>query len=43
MFLWQKDIFIKKLEADFEVLLQTIERKKNALKAKIAEAYDVHI
>jgi hypothetical protein len=43
MFAWQKDIFLKKLNADFEVLLQTINRKKSDLTAKICQAYDGHI
>lgn len=43
MFSWQKDIFLKKLNADFEILIQTIERKRNELQAKIFAAYDGHI
>lgn len=43
MFAWQKDIFLKKLNTDFEIILQTIERKKKELSAKICKAYDGHI
>jgi hypothetical protein len=43
MFSWQKDIFLKKLNTDFEVLIQTIERKRNELLVKIFAAYDSHI
>ena len=43
MFQWQKDIFLKKLNADFEVLLATIEKKRNELQTKILNTYDGHI
>ena len=43
MFSWQKDIFLKKLNTDFEVMIQTIERKRNELQVKIFAAYDSHI
>jgi uncharacterized protein involved in tolerance to divalent cations len=43
MFVWQKDIFVKKLNADFDVLIQTIEKKRKELYSKIQLTYDGHI
>lgn len=43
MFTWQKDIFLKKLNADFEVLIHTLEKKRNELQGKIMATYNSHI
>lgn len=43
MFTWQKDIFLRKLNADFEVMQKDIETKRSELQAKIFSAYDTHI
>jgi len=43
MFRGQRDLFIKKLNADFEVMQKLIERKRSELQDKIFSAYDAHI
>jgi hypothetical protein len=43
MFTWQKDIFLRKLNADFELLQKEIEKKRSELQSKIFSAYDGHI
>ena len=43
MFVEQRDLFLKKVNADFEVLLKLLERKRSELTDKIHNAYDLHI
>ena len=43
IFVGQKDLFTKKLNTDFEILIRTIEQKRLELQSKIATSYDGHI
>ena len=40
MFCEQRDLFLKKTNADFEVLLKMLERKRTEMQMKIHETYD---
>ena len=43
IFVEQRDLFIKKVNADFEVLTKMIERKRTEMHMKIRETYDLQI
>ena len=43
MFEEQRNLFLKKLNADFDVVLRMIERKRAELSDKINVSYDLHI
>ena len=43
IFTEQRDLFLKKLNADFEVMQKMIERKRSELQDKICTAYDGHV
>lgn len=43
MFLTQKEMYLKKLSADFEVIYKLVERKHIELKDKIASLFDVNL
>jgi len=36
----QRDLYLKKLNADFEVIFRLVERKHTELRAKVQEVYD---
>ena len=43
MFEEQRNLFLKKLNADFDVVLRMLERKRTELADRINVSYDLHI
>lgn len=43
IFLSQKELYIKKLNADFEVIFKLVERKHAELKDKVSSIYDANL
>ena len=43
IFTEQRDLFLKKVHADFEVITKMVERKRAQMVAKITESYDGHL
>ena len=39
----QRDLFLKKLHADFDVMQKMIERKRSELHDKVNRSYDGHL
>ena len=39
----QRDLFLKKLHADFDVMQKMIERKRSELHDKVSRSYDGHV
>lgn len=43
IFSGQRDLFLKKLNADFDVMQKMIERKRSELHDKVCRSYDGHV